>query len=64
MDHPYSIFIWHAPLGEEDEGRWEEPVQVAYQEYAAWLAGLIHQETKAMIKVVRYGLTVSAFLVI
>ena len=61
MTHPFSLFIWHAPLGRDGEGSWEEPVQVAYQEYAVWLAGLIHRETKAVIKVVRYGLTIASF---
>jgi len=42
-------------------GRWEEPVQVDDQEYALWLAGIIHKETKGILKVVRYGLTISAF---
>jgi hypothetical protein len=45
----------------QGEGRWEELVQVAYQEYAIWLAGLIHKETEAVIKVVRYGITIVGF---
>ena len=34
---------------------------MAYQEYAIWLAGLIHKETKAVIKVMRYGLNLACF---
>ena len=61
MTHPYSIFVWHAPQGWQSEGFWEEPVQVAYEAYALYLAGLIHQDSKAVIKVVRYGLTIACF---
>ena len=45
----------------DGEGYWEEPVQVAYQEYALYLANLIHRDSKAVIKVVRYGLTIASF---
>jgi hypothetical protein len=61
VTHPYSIFIWHAPLGRNDEGYWDETVQVSYQEYALYLAGLIHRNTKSVLKVVRYGLTIACF---
>ena len=59
MTHSYSIFIWHAPSDWKDEGYWDEPVQVAYQEYSLYLANLIHRDSKAVIKVVRYGLTIA-----
>jgi hypothetical protein len=36
-------------------------VQVAYQGYAIWLANLMYQDTKSVIKVVRYGLTIACF---
>ena len=61
MTHPYSVFIWHAPHGWQSEGFWEEPVQVAHQEYALSLAGLIHKDTHLVVKVVRYGLTIACF---
>ncbi len=61
MTHPYSIFIWQAPLGKDGEGRWDEPVQVSYEAYALYLAGLIHNDSHAVIKVVRYGLTIASF---
>ena len=61
MTHPYSIFIWHAPLGQKDEGYWDEPVQVDSQEYALYVANLIHKDTYSVIKVVRYGLTIASF---
>jgi hypothetical protein len=61
VTHPYSIFIWNAPSGWQSEGYWQEPVQVAYEQYALYLAGLIHKDSKAAIKVVRYGLTIACF---
>ncbi len=48
MTHPYSIFIWQAPLGRDGEGRWEESVQVNYEAYALYLAGLIHKDSRAV----------------
>jgi len=61
VTHPFSIFIYHASLGQQDEGYWDEPVQVADQEYALYLANLIHRDSKAVIKVMRYGLTIASF---
>jgi len=37
------------------EGRWIEPVQACTQEYALYVANPIHQDTRSVIKVVRYG---------
>ncbi len=53
--------MWHAPLGQKDEGYWDEPVQVDSQEYALYVANLIHTDTRSVIKVVRYGLTIASF---
>jgi hypothetical protein len=61
VTHPYSIFIWHAPLGQKDEGYWDEKSQVDTQEYALYLANLIHKDSKAVVKVVRHGLTIASF---
>ena len=61
MTHPYSIFIWQAPLGRDGEGHWDEAVQVSYQAYTLYLAGLIHKDSQAVIKVVRYGLIIASF---
>ena len=58
MTHPHSIFIWHPS---HYGGRWVEPAQVYTQEYALYLAHLIHQDSKAVIKVVRYGLNIACF---
>ncbi len=61
MTHPYSIFIWQAPRSLRDTGTWREPVQVDTQEYALYVANLIHHDSKAVIKVVRYGITIASF---
>jgi len=43
-------------LSPTGEGRWIEPVQACKQEYVLYVANLIHQDTRSVIKVVRYGL--------
>ena len=57
LTHPFSIYIWHAPRKLTDKGSWIEPVQVYTQEYALYVANLIHADSRAVIKVVRYGIT-------
>jgi hypothetical protein len=61
MTHPFSIYIWQPAKHPVNTGRWIEPVQVSTLEYAIYLANLIHQDTRAVIKVVRYGLTLACF---
>ncbi len=61
MTHPYSIYNWQPPLSSTGEGRWIEPLQAYTQEYALYAANLIHQDTRAVIKVVRYGLNIQCF---
>ena len=61
MTHPYSIFIWQPPLSSRGEGHWFEPLQAYTQEYALYVANLIHQDTRSVIKVVRYGLNILCF---
>ena len=56
MTHPYSIYIWQS-----QDKTWIEPLQAYTQEYALYVANLIHQDTKSVIKVVRYGLNVTCF---
>lgn len=58
MTHPYSIYIWQPS---RYGGSWVEPVQVYTQEYALYLANLIHQDTRSVIKVVRYGLNIACY---
>jgi hypothetical protein len=61
MTHPYSMYIWQSPLSPMDEGRWIEPLQAYTQEYALYIANLIHRDTRSVIKVVRYGLTIQCY---
>ncbi len=61
MTHPYSIYIWQPPPSSTGECRWIEPLQAYTQEYALYAANLIHQDTRAVIKVVGYGLNIQCF---
>jgi hypothetical protein len=54
--HPYSIDIWQPPLSRSGKGLRIEPVQVYTQEYALNVANLIYNDSRAVIKVVRYGI--------
>jgi hypothetical protein len=48
-------------LSLRDTGKWIEPVQCYTQEYALSVAYLIHQDTRSVIKVVRYGLNIPSW---
>ena len=61
MSHPISIFLWQPPYKSSDTGVWIEPVQVFAEEYAIYIANLIHKECHAVIKVVLDGKTIAAF---
>jgi hypothetical protein len=61
VSHPYSIYIWQSPLSARGEGHWFEPLQAYTQEYALYAANLIHQDSRSVIKVVRYGLNIACF---
>jgi hypothetical protein len=56
VSHPYSIFIWHPSRSPHGEGYWNEPLQAYTEQWAIYIAGLMHQDSQAVIKVVRYGL--------
>jgi hypothetical protein len=40
---------------------WIEPIQAYSQQYALFVANLIHQDSKSVIKVVRYGINIACF---
>ena len=61
MTHPYSIYIWQPSRKPNEAGDWIEPVQAYTQEYALYIANLIHNDTKSVMKVVRYGHTIAAY---
>jgi hypothetical protein len=54
--HPYSIYIWQPPLSAHGKGHWSEPAECFTEQWALYIANLMHQDSKAVIKVVRYGL--------
>ena len=61
MTHPFIIYVWQAPRKPSDKGVWIEPIQASTQEYAIYAANLIHSDSRAVIKVVRYGITLACF---
>ena len=61
MTHPFSFYIWKPPYSSTDKGAWIEPIQADTQLYALYVANLIHQDSKSVIKVVRYGLNSACF---
>jgi hypothetical protein len=61
LTYPYSIHIWQPPLTQSSNGSWLEPLQAYTEEYALYVANLIHNDSRAVIKVVRYGLNLACF---
>ena len=61
MTSPYSIYIWQPPLSPHGEGHWSEPAQYFTEEWALYIANLMHQDSHVVIKVVRYGLNLACF---
>jgi hypothetical protein len=61
VTHPYSIYIWQPALTRTRKGSWFEPVQVYTQEYALYVANLIHNDSRAVIKVVHNGINLACF---
>ena len=57
----YSIYIWQSGKHPAIPGTWIEPLQAYTEHYAVYTAGLIHEDTLAVIKVVRYGLNIACF---
>ena len=61
VTHPYSIYIWHAKHGLRGEPSWYEALQAYTQDDALYTANLIHMDSKAVIKIVRYGINFACF---
>lgn len=61
LTHPYSIYIWHAKHGIRGQPAWYEALQAYTGDDALYTANLIHLDSKAVIKVVRYGLNFACF---
>jgi len=61
VSHPYSIYVWQPARSPRDEGRWSEPAQCFTEQWALYIANLMHQDSHAVIKVVRYGINLQCF---
>jgi hypothetical protein len=61
MTHPYSIYVWQPSQVPGGKGTRIEPLQAYTEHYAVYVAGLIYKDTRTVIKVVRYGLTIACF---
>jgi hypothetical protein len=61
LTHPFSFYIWQPPFTRTGRGQWIEPLQAYTQEYALYIANLIHKDSRAVIKVVRYGISIACF---
>jgi hypothetical protein len=61
VSHPYSMYIWQPPHSSHDIGHWNEPVQCFTEQWAVYIAGLMHKDSHSAIKVVRYGLNIACF---
>jgi hypothetical protein len=61
LTDPYGIYIWQPPLSQSGTGVWKEPLQADTQEFALYVANLIHNDSRAVIKVVHNGLTLANF---
>jgi len=61
VTHPFSIYIWKPPYTSTDKGAWIEPIQADTQQYALYVANLIHQDSESIIKVVSYETTIACF---
>ena len=61
VSHPYSIYVWQPSQSPRDEGHWSEPAQCFNEQWALYIANLMHQDSHAVIKVVRYGLNIQCF---
>lgn len=61
VSHPYSIYIWQPPHSSRDVGHWHEPVQCYTEQWAVYVAGLMHKDSHSVIKVVRFGLNIACF---
>ena len=61
MTDPYGIYIWQPPVSQSGTGVWKEPLQADTQEFALYVANLIHNDSRAVIKVVHNGRTLASF---
>ncbi len=65
MDFPYSVYVYQASLRPESEAFWIEAVRTSTEQWAIYVAGLLHNagvphadtiQARPVVKAVRYGL--------
>lgn len=61
ISHPYSIYIWHLKRPLRGQPSWYEALQAYTEDDTLYTANLIHLDSKAVIKVMRYGLNLACF---
>jgi hypothetical protein len=61
LTHPYSIYIWHPARLVGGQHEWYEALQAFTEDDALYTANLIHMDSQAVIKVMRYGLNLACF---
>jgi hypothetical protein len=61
VTHPFSIHIWQPPQTPTGTGSWVEPLHASSEEFALYVANLIHNDSNAVIKVVRDEQTLASF---
>jgi hypothetical protein len=61
VSHPYSMYICQLPRSSQDVGHWNEPVQCYTEQWAVYVAGLMHTDSHSVIKLVRFGLNIACF---
>jgi hypothetical protein len=59
VSHPYSIYVWQP--ASHGLGHWNESVQCFTEQWAVYVAGLMHQDSRSVIKVVRFRLNLACF---
>jgi hypothetical protein len=61
VSHPYSMYIWHPARMLGGRHEWYEALQAFTEDDALYTANLIHMDSNAVIKVVRFGLNLACF---
>ena len=61
MTYPYSIHIWQPPQSPTETSLWVESLHAYSEEFALYVANLIHNDSHAVIKVVDLGRTLANF---
>ncbi len=65
MDFPYSVYVYQASLRPDGEASWIEAVRTSTEQWAIYVAGLLHNagvphadtiQTRPVVKAVRYGI--------